>query len=90
MSVAFVYLGNVNHKQPIKGLLTLADEVNVVLLEDKVTAALKMMEELMAAFVFDLVGHFHRPRPKLLTPFGWFAVLAFIAVTLGTALGFAT
>jgi hypothetical protein len=90
MGVAFVYLGNANHKQPIKGLLTLADEVNVVLLEDKVTAALKLMEELMAAFVSELVGHFHRPRPKLLTPFGWFAVLAIIAVTLGTALRFAT
>jgi hypothetical protein len=30
----------------------------------------------------------HRPRPKHLTGFGWFAVLAIMAVAVGAVLGF--
>ena len=33
---------------------------------------------------------FHRPRPRFLTGFGWFAVLAIMAVAVGAVLGFAT
>jgi len=42
-------------------------------------------------FVSDIQSarHVRRSRPKLLTGFGWFAVLAIIAVAVGAVLGFA-
>jgi len=44
----------------------------------------------MIASAFEFAGHIHRPRHKILTPFGWFIVLAIIAVAVGTVWGFAT
>jgi hypothetical protein len=34
-------------------------------------------------------GYVHRPRPRLLSPFGWYAVLAVIAIAVGAVLGLA-
>jgi hypothetical protein len=39
---------------------------------------------------FDLGARVRRPRRRLLTPLGWFAVLALLAVTVGAAVGIAT
>jgi hypothetical protein len=39
---------------------------------------------------FDLADRVHRPRRRLLTPLGWFAVLALLAVAVGAAVGIAT
>jgi hypothetical protein len=36
------------------------------------------------------LGQVRRSRPKLLTPFGWFATLALLAIAAGALLGFAT
>ena len=36
---------------------------------------------------FDLPVHGRPKRPRLLTPLGWFAILAVIAVVTGMALG---
>jgi hypothetical protein len=44
----------------------------------------------MVAFDVQFAHHFHRPRTKLLTGFGWFAVLAIAAVVVGAVLGFTT
>jgi hypothetical protein len=45
---------------------------------------------LMTITDFDLAARVRRPRRRLLTPLGWFAVLALLAVTASAAVGIAT
>jgi hypothetical protein len=44
----------------------------------------------MAITDFDFTDPVPRPRRRLLTPLGWFAVLAIIAIAVGAAVGIAT